>query len=257
MSLKLLSEKLLLTYLDSCPKDLSDRLEAIQDAELSTDNFSFYTSVAAVYSSKIEGESVELDSYIKHKREGIAFHPDYTRKIDDLYEAYSFAKGNQLTESHLKQAHQIFAKHLLASASLGVYRRQNMFVASPEGKIEYVAAPPHLVEQEMNSLFEDISQLLETSLAIEEVFFYATLIHLVFVKIHPWNDGNGRSARLLEKWFLAEKLGDRAWFISSEKMYYQNHQQYYNHLRALGLEYEELDHSRALPFLWMLPQALT
>ncbi|MBL0098191.1 MAG: Fic family protein [Bacteroidetes bacterium] len=35
------------------------------------------------------------------------------------------------------------------------------------------------------------------------------MIHLVFVKIHPLNDGNGRSARLIEKWFLAQKLGKK------------------------------------------------
>lgn len=38
----------------------------LEDAELSTKEFSFYTSVASVYSSKIEGETIELDSYIKH-----------------------------------------------------------------------------------------------------------------------------------------------------------------------------------------------
>ncbi len=45
-----------------------------------------------MYSSKIEGETIELDSYIKHKRFGIPFKPDYTRKIDDLYTAYQYAK---------------------------------------------------------------------------------------------------------------------------------------------------------------------
>lgn len=44
----------------------------------------------------------------------------------------------------------------------------------------------------------------------------------VFVKIHPWNDGNGRSARLLEKWFIAQKLGPKAWFLQSEKNYYRH-----------------------------------
>jgi Fic family protein len=82
------------------------------------------------------------------------------------------------------------------------------------------------------------------------------MIHLVFVKIHPWNDGNGRSARLLEKWFLAEKLGPNAWFVQSEKHYYQQHATYYNNIRALGLEYPELDYSKALPFLLMLPQSV-
>ena len=33
---------------------------------------------------------------------------------------------------------------------------------------------------------------------------------------------------------------------------YEHHAQYYHNLRALGLEYETLDYTRALPFLGML-----
>ena len=80
-----------------------------------------------------------------------------------------------------------------------------MYVATNQGKIEYVAAQPNAVANEMKKFFDDIKFLLSISMSIEEVFFYAAMIHLVFVKIHPWNDGNGRSARLLEKWFLSDK----------------------------------------------------
>lgn len=86
--------------------------------------------------------------------------------------------------------------------------------------------------------------------------FGFSMIHLVFVKIHPWNDVNGRSARLIEKWFLAEKLGEKAWFVQSEKHYYQQHQAYYKNIRLLGLEYPDLDYKQALPFLLMLPNCL-
>jgi Fic family protein len=119
-------------------------------------------------------------------------------------------------------------------------------------KIEYVAAQPQLVKTEMQKLFEDIQTLLASNLMIEEVLYYAAYIHLVFIKIHPWNDGNGRSGRLIEKWFLAEKLGSKAWFIQSEKMYYKQHQNYYQNIRQLGLEYEALNYGKALPFLGML-----
>ncbi len=70
--------------------------EKLHESELSIKTFSFYTSVSAVFSSKIEGEKIELDSFIKHKRFGTKYLPDYTRKIDDLYDAYLFAQQTRL-----------------------------------------------------------------------------------------------------------------------------------------------------------------
>ncbi|HNJ11374.1 MAG TPA: Fic family protein, partial [Chitinophagales bacterium] len=136
------------------------------------------------------------------------------------------------------------------------FRNHNMYVTTPDGRIEYVAASPNEVEAEMEKFHNDIEILLKTKLSIEEVFFFASLIHLVFVKIHPWNDGNGRTARLLEKWFLAQKLGNKAWFIQSEKMYYNQHNNYYKNIRLLGLEYPDLDYKQSLSFLLMLPTSL-
>lgn len=237
-------------------KNLQSDFDKLRDAEISTENFSFYTSVASVFSSKIEGEEIELDSYIKHKKFGIEFLPDYTKKIDDLYNAYQFAKSNTLNKKNIEKAHQLLSKHILAKNWQGKMRKQNMFVASPDGKIEYVASTLQEVETEMQKFYKDVDSLISAKLKIEDVFFYASLIHLVFVKIHPFNDGNGRTARLLEKWFLAQHLGEKAWFIQSEKHYYQNHQTYYNNLRVLGLEYQSLDYNKALPFLLMLPSSL-
>jgi Fic family protein len=116
----------------------------------------------------------------------------------------------------------------------------------------------HLVESDPTyaKFYADLEFLLNTETSIEETFYYAAMIHLVFVKIHPWNDGNGRTARLLEKWFLAQKLGEKAWFVQSEKYYYQNHQAYNNNIRILGLEYDELDYSKSIPFLSMLANSV-
>lgn len=254
--MRIITEKLLTDYRQAVPKGLQEQFDALHDAELSTHDFSFYTSVASVFSSKIEGEEIELDSYIKHKRDHIPFQPDYTQKIDDLYEAYTFAKTNVLNEKNVSEAHKLLGKHIVAEGWHGKYRTQNMYVATADGRIEYVAASPFDVQNEMQKFYADIAELLQANLSIEEVFYYAAMIHLVFVKIHPWNDGNGRSGRLIEKWFLAQKLGEKAWFIESEKNYYQHHAFYYQNLRALGLEYEQLDYGKALPFLLMLPNSV-
>jgi Fic family protein len=254
--LQIIPTDLLSVFLEQVPKGLQTAFDALHDAEISTESFSFYTSVSSVYSSKIEGEDIELDSYIKHKKFGIEFLPDYTKKIDDLYNAYTFAKSHQFNEKNVAETHKLLGKHIVAINYQGKYRHQNMYVSTHGGRIEYVAASPFEVETEMKKFYNDITILLQAEMSIEEIFFYASMIHLVFVKIHPWNDGNGRSARLYEKWFLSQKLGKNAWFVQSEKMYYNQHQTYYNNIRILGLEYQELDYGKALPFLLMLPNAL-
>lgn len=229
----------------------------LEDAQLSTGEFSFYISVAAVYSGKIEGEPIELDSYIKHKRFQIEFQLDYTRKTDDLYQAYQFASEKRPTKRTVEETHKLLARHIVTTNYLGEFRIENMFVTTKDGGIEYVAASPFEVQSEMNKFYADLELLLNLKLTLLETFFFASMIHLVFVKIHPWNDGNGRSARLFEKWFLAQKLGNKAWYVQSEKYYYMNHENYYSNMRALGLEYINLDYAKALSFLQMLPKAVT
>lgn len=254
--LQILPTSLLDEYLLQVPQNLELYFSQLKDAEISSASFSFYTSVSSVFSSKIEGEDIELDSYIKHKKFGLEFLPDYTKKTDDLYSAYTYAKTAILNKHHIAEAHKLLSKHIVALPYQGKIRTHNMYVSTPDGKIEYVAASPYEVENEMGKLYNDIELLLKQELTLNEVFFFAAMIHLVFVKIHPWNDGNGRSARLIEKWFLAQKLGEKAWFVQSEKNYYQQHQTYYKNIRLLGLEYPELDYSKALPFLLMLPDSL-
>ena len=77
----------------------------------------------------------------------------------------------------------------------------------------------------------------------------------MLAKIHPFADGNGRTARLLEKWFLSKKLGEKAWDIQTEKMYQTNLKKYYTRIH-LGATYETLNFNLLVSFLLMLPVAL-
>jgi Fic family protein len=256
LSFEILQVKLLDVYLQQIDSDVYVAFDALNESELSADTFSFYTSVSAVFSSKIEGEDIELDSFIKHKKWGVKFLPDHTQKIDDLYEAYQFAQKSTLTPETVMQTHRLLTQHILQEAQRGIIRTGNMYVTTPDGKIEYVACPPSIVKTELEKLYNDIALLIDAELSFEKVLYFASLIHLVFVKIHPFDDGNGRTARLVEKWFLAQKLGAKAWFVQSEKYYYDHHQTYYKNIRMLGLEYEVLNYDKALPFLVMLAEGI-
>jgi hypothetical protein len=60
-NLQIISIDLISAYLKHIPKTLQSTFNLLEDAEISTETFSFYVSVSSVFSSKIEGENIELD----------------------------------------------------------------------------------------------------------------------------------------------------------------------------------------------------
>ena len=255
--MKIISDQYLDQYKKLLPIDLASTLSAVKELELTPQSFTFYTSVAVISSSRIEGEQMEMDSYLKHKMQDIEYLPELVQKPNDLFQAYLFAKENKLSKNNFLQAHQLLSAHLLPEKWRGAYRKNEMLVMEHQtGKIQYEAAAFSIIETEIEKLWDDISALLSLHLSNEEIFYYAAMIHIVFVNIHPFNDGNGRAARLLEKWFLSQKLGETSWYIQSEKYYYHHVNEYYKNLNRLGMFYEKLDYANADHFLQMLPNAI-
>ncbi len=258
IKLQIIPTELLEQYCKQVDKKLSNKFDKLKDAEISTKTFSFYTSVSAIASSRIEGERMEVDSYIKHKMLNIKYQPDLVQKPNDLYNAYLFAQKNTLTKANFLKSHTLLAKHLLPKAQQGVMRAGIMVVMEHNtGRIQYKAAPAGDVKKQFELLWKDIATLKKEKLTHQEVFYFAAFIHIVFVNIHPFEDGNGRAGRLLEKWFISEMLGSKAWFLQSELNYYKHINDYYKNLNRLGMFYGQLDYSKALPFLLMLPKAFS
>ena len=218
-------------------------------------SFDYLTKSSAVYSSNIEGNSIDLNSFMNYELSKDKFKSGKEiAEIENLIEAYHFAQNNRLSEVNLLRCHQILSETLLIKSKRGKYRNEQVGVFGKSG-LAYLAVEPELVAEEMKVFFNQVSGLLSITLAAAEIFYFASLIHLRFVHIHPFRDGNGRAARLLEKWFLAEKLGHDFWKIPSEE-YYKIHQQEYYDSINLGVNYYELNYDKCLLFLGLLPKCL-
>jgi Fic family protein len=256
MTFKILNEQQIQEFKESCIISPLEKLNQLKKEELTVDYFQFYNSVSSVYSSKIEGEEIDFDSYFKHRFLHVKFKPDYTQKADDLYAAYEFIEKNQINLENIKKAHKILSKNLLPKSQQGFIRTNPMFVLNSDDKIEYIAANPQQLDKELAKFSHDLELIVNSNLNDYEIFYYASLLHLVFVKIHPFQDGNGRTARLIEKWFLRQKIGEKAAAIQLEKYYFINNADYYRNIRKIGLEYEFLDYSKSFDFLLMTAKSI-
>lgn len=251
--MRIIDEKYLAQYRQATGYLIKDWFDAFDfsDERISLD---YNTKTSAVYSSNIEGNTIDVNSYMNSIAAQKKFKPKKEiLEIEDLIAAYQFAQSNTLTEKNFLKTHKILAKRLLIKDKTGKYRNDRMGVFDHSGLV-YLAIEPEFVEKEMVQLFQDIQFLIKKEMHLDQVFYHASLVHLVFVHIHPFWDGNGRSARLLEKWFLAEKINGRAWKLYSEKYYKENLGDYYNHIN-LGVNYYELNYDKCLPFLLMLPNS--
>lgn len=245
-------------YLDAYIQTIGHEIPVlIQNYDFSENKggIDYLTKSSAVYSSNIEGNSIDLNSFMNYELNKEKFKPGKEiEEIEDLIEAYEFAQKNSLTEENLLTCHKIFSGTLLIKSKRGKYRIEQLGVFGKSG-LAYMAIEPEFVRQEMLTFFKDIETLISSNLNAKEVFYFASLIHLKFAHIHPFRDGNGRAARLLEKWFIAEKLGRDFWKISSEEYYKANQARYYETIN-LGVNYYELNYDSCSGFLEMLPNCL-
>jgi Fic family protein len=254
MQFKLINSTYFLDYKKQLNINIDEVFKQLLDKPQTADDFKFYLANSAVHSSNIEGNTVNFDTYLKASEHNLHLNTKEIKEIEELIKAYEFAKENELTLKNSLKAHEIITTSILIKKERGKLRDVKVGVRS-EGRLLYLAIEPEFVKKEVEKLYEDIAILIAAKLSIEEVFYYAAYIHLVFVNIHPFVDGNGRATRLIEKWFLAKKLGDKAWFITSEKNYWDNRVTYYKNLQ-IGVNYYEIKYENSIPFLLMLPNAL-
>ena len=147
MDLKILNTELLSQYKKIVKQSPIQLLNKIKKTETPVNSFQFYNSISSVYSSKIEGENIDFDSFFKHKFMNIQYQPDYTKKADDLYLAYEFIFENKLMLKNLKKAHSILSSNLLPKNMQGAIRTNPMFVINSNDQIEYVAAESRKVKK--------------------------------------------------------------------------------------------------------------
>lgn len=88
----------------------------------------------------------------------------------------------------------------------GEYRKKNIWLGNPGEGIEYAFhIPPNY--EELNEYMKDFMNFFNNNQY--NPFVGSALIHMLFIKIHPFSDGNGRTARILMNDYVKEKMKEK------------------------------------------------
>lgn len=252
--MELISDEFFEKYKEKQPLTLSKHFNKLKTKKLA---FDFYTTSSAIHSSAIEGNHLDIDTFLKYRDTGVNQRSKSYRQIQDLINAYEFAMGHKITLSNMLKVHKMTTINLLDADDKyqGFIRDVNVNVTD-QAKVIYRAPDFSQVESLILELIASVRSILNSKVRdVNHAFYFASMIHLRFAQIHPFIDGNGRIARLLEKWFLSQYLGEKAWYIQSEKLYHRRIRSYYRNIN-LGDSFENIKISKCIPFLLMLPMAL-
>ena len=147
------------------------------------------------HSNAIEGNTLTLKE-TKVALEGITIggktlrehfeainHKDAILFMEDLAQ-----KEERLSEYSIKQIHSLILKNI-DDENKGKYRTTNVIISGAEHK------PPQSFEVQ-SKMQEFIKKYNENITKLHPIEL-ASFVHIEFVKIHPFLDGNGRTSRLL------------------------------------------------------------
>lgn len=209
-------------------------------------------AVSAFASTRIEGNPLPLTEVKKLLKQAPAQIRDSEREVLNYNQALENL-DQQIQQKNLNislklmlNIHRQVTSRLLSRFDVGKIRRQPVVVNDPRtGKIVYLP-PDH---QQVPVLIEDLVKFVVQNRESIDPLILAGIFHKQLVIIHPFIDGNGRTARLITKVLLAAMGLDTFHLFSFENYYNHNITKYFQIVGESGNYYELVEKIDFTPWL--------
>lgn len=189
------------------------------------------------HSTHIEGTelSIEQAMGILEGRDVKGVKPDDRKELLNYRKAMDFiskylGKEDPITEGFIRELHKILVKGVRGNqANPGNYRKiQNYVVSSRTRNVIYT--PPSAME--VPHLMQEFVEWLNRQKDISSVIL-AGITQFQFVHIHPFLDGNGRTARLLSTLILYKTGYDFKRLFTISEYYDKDRPSYYQAIQSV------------------------
>ena len=210
-------------------------LDKAKESNIAIDTF----TEEIVATNAIEGELLNYDSVRSSVRKRLDKNFDLgedssTHHTDALTSLLLDSTSNHelLTVTRLHKWHgALFAggyTSLLDEIKVGAFREYDDMevVSGAHGreKVHYRAVPAESIEEDISKLLEYINH------SSENVYIKSAKAHLWFVSIHPYDDGNGRIARVIADYILSKEMPLACPYFSISSAIQLDKKNYYNTL---------------------------
>lgn len=178
---------------------------------------------SSLFSARIEGNPLQISDFEIGKESS----ERKKQEVFNILKAISFIdkniQKNVLTNDLILKLHALVLKDI--SSEAGNFRREISAIFNQAGVAIYMPPPPSEILKLLEKLLKFINFGQENFPLVK-----AFIAHLVFEKIHPFLDGNGRTGRLLISAILKSKGWDFTFTIPFEEYLDDHKEEYYFHL---------------------------
>ena len=156
----------------------------------------------------------------------------YAEAMDLVFQAY---EDLHLTENHIRQLHQTLLRHSTRDdRHRGSYKTlpNHVVAKDADGReigVVFATTTPFATPREMEELVQWASKALDES-AMHPLLIIA-VFKVVFLAVHPFQDGNGRLSRILTTLLLLRAGYEYVPYASLESIVEENKDLYYKALR--------------------------
>ncbi len=199
------------------------------------------TSLSVHASTSIEGNPLPLTDVkriLKTRPENLRETEreilNYNSALERLHQQM---KGGQVAVSLqlICNIQQQVTDRLIAKHRCGKTRTEPVFVNDPRSGKTVYWPPDH---QDVPRLMDELLDFVRSKRGLADPLVLAGIFHRQFVIIHPFMDGNGRTARLATKTILAD-MGLNTFNLFSFENYYNNNvSAYFQKVGAIGNYYD-------------------
>lgn len=206
------------------------------------------TNIKLAHSStSIEGNSLE-EYQVKKLFDGntIIAEKKEIREVQNyfraLHEVDTLAVQSHITLNHIFAVHKAVIDGLVERSKIGAFRVGPIYIANQE-KIVYTGPESNKLKKLTSDLCDWLVDKKDTHPVIR-----AGLLHYQFVTIHPFTDGNGRTARLLTLLHLYQSDWHFRKSLALDEYYNSDRMKYYSALQ-LGESFAQRQSADLTPWL--------